>query len=180
MNDNFFQDTEYKLPTTSNYMNFKAPGEYTFRVLSSAIVGWQYFNRDNKPVRSKKVFEEVPDDIKPDGRINHFWAFVVWNYNDNKVQILELTQKTIMAPMKALIDNPKWGNPKNFDISVTRKGTGMNDTEYAVIPNPHSPLSDEIKSSYEAKRINLEALFENEDPFAPAKNSDGSLAPDKF
>jgi len=165
MND-FFPTDDYKLPTSSNYMTFKSPGDYTFRVLSSAIVGYQYFTKDNKPVRSKAVFDEMPDDIKQGGRVNHFWAFVVWNYEDEKVQVMELTQKTIMTPMQALIKNPKWGNPKEYDITITRKGTGMNDTEYAVMPNPHAKVSEGVVSTYNNKKVHLEALFDNGDPFS--------------
>lgn len=164
-NNDFFPTADYKIPTTSNYMKFATPGEYTFRVLSSAVVGWQYFNTENKPIRSRTVFDEMPDDLKKEGRINHFWAFLVWNYESKKVQILEITQKTIMSPMQALIKNPKWGNPKNYDITITRKGTGMQDTEYAVVPNPHTALDENIKEQAEKIKVNLDALFENLDPF---------------
>jgi len=167
MNNNendFFPTVDYKLPETSSYLKL-TEGEHNFRVLSSAIVGYQYFNDDNKPVRSETPFDETPG-IKKEGRVNHFWAFAVWNYNDKKVQIMEITQKTIMAPMNALIRNPKWGNPKNYDITITRKGTGMQDTEYTLVPNPHSPLDDDIAEEYMSKKINLKALFVGSDPFS--------------
>ena len=78
---------------------------------------------------------------------------------------MEVTQKTIMLPLKALIDNPKWGSPKKYDITITRKGTTKNDTEYAVMPNPATPVSDEIAEAYLNTKINLEILFTGEDPF---------------
>ena len=168
MTDNFFPTTDYKLPETSNYMKL-TEGEHTFRVLSSAIVGYMYFNNENKPIRSRTAFDEMPSDIKKDGRINHFWAFVVWNYESSRVQILELSQKTIQTQMKALIDNAKWGNPKSYDITITRKGTGMQDTEYAVMPNPHTSVSSEIVEKYAKAKINLDALFEGFDPFTVEK-----------
>ncbi len=162
MND--FIPADYKIPTTSNYLKL-TEGEHTFRALSSAIVGFEYFNTDNKPVRSETPFEEMPTDIKKGGRINPFWAFVVWNYDEKRLQILEITQKTIMTPLKALIDNPKWGSPKNYDISITRKGTGMQDTEYAVMPNPAEPVAQEIKDAFAKSNIDLNVLFVNGDPF---------------
>jgi hypothetical protein len=64
-----------------------------------------------------------------------------------------------------LIDNSKWGNPKGYDITITRKGTTMNDTEYSVMPNPHSEVSEEIKSGFEKLNVNLEALFTGDNPF---------------
>ena len=74
-----FLDDDYKIPTTSNYMRF-SEGDNTFRVLSSAIIGWEYWNTDNKPVRNPKTWNKVPEDIKTekDGsvRINHFWGLI--------------------------------------------------------------------------------------------------------
>lgn len=165
-NNDFFPTADYKVPVTSDYVKF-AEGDTTFRVLSSAIVGFEYFNTDNKPVRSEEMFDETPG-IKPGTRINHFWAFVVYNYEASRIQILEVTQKGIMTAMKALIDNPKWGSVFNYDITVTRKGTTMNDTEYTVMPNPATPLEESIKNQYEAKSINLEALYTGENPFSNA------------
>ena len=160
----FFPTEDYKIPETSNYMKL-TEGEHTFRVVSSAITGFEYFNKENKPIRSREPFEEVPNDIKKDGRINHFWAFIIWNYDAKRLQIMEITQKTIMTPLKALIDNPKWGSPKNYDITITRKGTTINDTEYAVMPNPHTELSDDITTEYMGSNIKLENLYNGKDPF---------------
>lgn len=167
----FFPEEDYKIPTTSNYMKF-VEGDNVFRVLSSAITGWEYWNTNNKPVRRKESWNGVPDDIKTDSdgtvRINHFWAFVVWNYNDKKVQILELTQKGIMKYMQSLIKNPVWGNPKGYDITVNRTGSGF-DTEYTCTANPPTELAKEIKDKYETMDINLEALYDGADPFSKTK-----------
>lgn len=163
--NNFFPSNDYKVPETSNYMKL-TEGSHTFRVLSSAIVGYEYFKSDNKPVRSRDIFDEIPDDMKKDGRISHFWAFVVYNYEAKRVQILEITQKTIMTPLKALIDNPKWGSPFSYDITITRKGTTKQDTEYTIMPNPSEPLSEEVQNAYiGGPKIDLEKLYKNEDPF---------------
>ena len=167
-NTNWFPTADYKVPTTSNYMKL-TEGEHTFRVMSSAIIGYEYFNAENKPIRSKEMFEETPTDMKKDGRVNHFWAFIIWNYNAKRLQIMEVTQKTIMTPLKALIDNPKWGSPLQYDITITRKGTGMQDTEYAVMPNPHSIVDPNITEALKKSKINLDALYEGLDPFSVDK-----------
>lgn len=165
MNNDFFPTDDYKVPVTSDYLNKFEQGDTTFRVMSSAIVGYVYFNKENKPIRQKEVFDSTPSDIKKDGSVKHFWAFVVWNYEAERIQILEIMQKSIMTGMKAIIDNPKWGNPKNYDITITRKGTTMNDTEYAIMPNPHTETSDEIRNAFLNKKVNLEALYDGGDPF---------------
>jgi hypothetical protein len=163
--NNFLPDS-YNIPETpSNYMRF-VEGANTFRILSSAIVGFEYFNLNNKPVRSKEAFEEMPQDIKQGGKIKPFWAFCIYNYDLKMVQILELTQKSIMTAIKATVDNPKWGNPRLYDFTITRSGEGL-DTEYVTQAEP--PIgepSDEIKEAFINKPINLSALFESGDPFA--------------
>jgi len=170
-NDSFFPDSDYQIPETSNYMRF-VEGDNKFRVLSSAIVGWEYWNTNNKPVRKPENWDVVPEDIKTekDGstRINHFWAFVVYNYNTKKIQILEVTQKGIMKYIKGLTKNIKWGNPKGYDITVNRTGSGF-DTEYTFIADPHSEIDPKIIERFEKTHINLDALFEGLDPFSVEK-----------
>lgn len=166
--DSFFPSENYAIPETSNYMNLKAEGAHKFRVLSSAIVGYEYFNNENKPIRSRTPFEETQG-IKKDGRVSHFWAFLVWNYDAKRIQILELAQKTIQTQMKAYIENPDWGNPKTYDITINRKGTTKNDTEYTVMPSPHKALDPEIQKQLENTKVDLSALYEGLDPFTVDK-----------
>lgn len=161
--DSFFPDSDYKMPETSNYMKFNE-GDNTFRVLSSAVIGFEYFRSDNKPVRMKTSPDVIPSDIKEGGAVKHFWAFIVYNYEAKRIQILELTQKGIMKTMQSYIKNPKWGNPRDYDFIVTRTGSGM-DTEYAITVNPKAPVDQSITDRFTKMKINLEALFTNEDPF---------------
>ena len=131
-----FLPEKYNIPdANSGYMKFKQ-GDNRFRVLSSAIVGWESWIDEGgkrKPLRWKmdvrKSVEEIGDDPK------HFWAFVVWNYDAEKVQVLELTQKGIMATIKNLTQDEDWGDPKEYDIVVNREGEGL-ETQYQVTPKP--------------------------------------------
>lgn len=161
-----FLPTDYKIPKApSDYMKFE-DGLNRIRILSSAIVGYEYFTKENKPVRQKDPFEEIPDDLKVGAKIKPFWAFVVWNYQENRIQILELTQKTIMTAIKSLVDNPKWGDPKMYDIAITKTGKEMMEVEYSTQGEP--PIgepSEEIKAAQAAKYVNLEALYLGLDPF---------------
>lgn len=105
-----------------------------------------------------KSADEVGDEHK------HFWAFAVWNYTDKKVQILEITQKTIMRSILALTKDEDWGDPKEYDIVVTRTGEDLN-TEYNVTPKPQKELDEGILRFYKDLNINLEALYDGADPF---------------
>ncbi|MFA6314946.1 MAG: hypothetical protein WC648_01070 [Candidatus Paceibacterota bacterium] len=167
MNETDFLPVDYKIPETSNYMKFQ-DGDNAFRILSSAITGSEYFKADNKPVRSKEPFDTIPDDIKKGGAVKTFWAFLVWNYEAKRIQILELTQKGIMKTIQSYTKNPKWGNPKEYDFIVTRTGSGM-DTEYAITVNPKFPLDEVVTAQYEKMSVDLNALYEGLDPFSVDK-----------
>ena len=159
-----FLPTGYEAPVSSGgYMKFQA-GDNLFRVLSSAIVGYEYWTTESKPIRSKVPFTEMPD-IKKDSKPKHFWAFIVWNYATKNVEILEITQSTIMSAITNLVADSDWGSPKEYDIKVSRSGEGI-ETEYSVSPKPHKAVDGDIQMAYADKKINLEALYEGANPFA--------------
>lgn len=127
-NNDDFLPKDYEVPSTSRYMKLEE-GDNMFRILGSAITGTEYWKtvaEARKPIRLK------PGEVVPVGELEenpktgeiempkHFWAFPVFNYGDKMVQILEITQKTIQKAIKGLIDNPKWGDPKGYDITVGR------------------------------------------------------------
>ena len=166
-----FLPDDYKVPAgTNNYMKFEQ-GENVFRVLSDAVTGWEWWTtemREGKEYRKpNRVSEEgaVPvEEYDEEQPPKHFWAFVVWNYADKRVQILEITQKTIQKAMRALSLSKGWGDPKGFDISVTKTGDKL-ETNYTIMPIPPASLDKEVAKRYAAMTIDLEKLFVGEDPF---------------
>ena len=164
-----FLPTDYKVPETGNYMKLRQ-GKNVFRALGDAVIGWEYWNRENKPVRSHEPLDEVPDDIKLDTNgiptmVKHFWAFPVWNYAAKRVQILEITQSTIQSDIEGLYNDEDWSDPKGYDISITRVGNDMQSTKYNTNPKPKSPIAPNIVEEYDKKSPNMEALFTGNDPF---------------
>ena len=168
-----FLDKDYKVPAgQNNYMKFQA-GENIFRMLNEGITGWEYWTDEvdekgkeiRKPNRVRNE-EGVPvSAVDADGRgCKHFWAMVVWNYQDKKIQVLEITQKGIQRAIHGLSRSKGWGNPKNYDISVTKTGERL-ETEYSVMPIPPKPVDKEILKKYKDTYIRLEALYEGENPF---------------
>lgn len=156
----------YKVPKSmsgGSYMKLQ-DGANKFRVLSPAITGYEFWTTDNKPVRVREYPKSMPANIRPDTKIKHFWAFTVWNYNEEAVQILELTQATIQNAINDLYVIAEWGDPMGYDIVITRKGEGL-DTEYSVSPIPHKPVRGDITQAYEKMTITLDALFDGGNPF---------------
>lgn len=163
-----FLPDDYDVPAgEGGYMKFEI-GENRFRILDKPILGHEYWNEDEegnrRPVRFR-LGEKIPvNELDEPEKGKHFWAMPVWNYAQERVQILEITQKGIQRTITALSKDNEWGSPLKYDILVVRKGEGLK-TEYETIPSPPKPVKDEIKEAYEEANINLEALFEGEDPF---------------
>jgi hypothetical protein len=103
MND--FLPKGYKTPEIqSNFMELEE-GKNAFRIFS---VDAGEGNR--KPIRVRTA-EEIPTSVKNatdnQSKAKQFWAFTVFNYKTNSIQVLELKQQTILRAIEALVNNAK-------------------------------------------------------------------------
>lgn len=158
-----FLPSDYKSPSSTNYYVKLQEGENRIRILTRPILGWEDWI-DGKPVRYE--FDKKPlhshDEKKP---LRHFWSFVVFNYNEERIQIMHVTQNTIRKSIEALCRDKDWGDPWNYDIKISKSGKMM-ETEYVINPVPHKPIDEYIVSCFRAEPCNLNAMFSNADPFA--------------
>ena len=185
---NTFLPGGYEAPQqSSRYLRFKKEGSYPIRILGDALLGWEDWTEDKKPVRTPYTgMDSAPKPINPKRPVKHFWAFPVWDYEDTPikndagevtgykgaVKILEVTQSTIHDTLYTLHCDKAWGNPQNYDIVIKRTGMEFNDTKYEVTPRPPTPLAEEIKKEFDTTYIDLQALMTNDDPFAEPKEVD--------
>ena len=160
----------------TKYLKFQE-GENSFRILSKAIIGYEYWideDKQRKPVRVKDI-EDIPDEFlnNKDNRkkAKYFWAFVIYNPTVKNIQILEIKQKKIMNGIMALDNSKAWGDPKAYNIVVTKTKTGPEDrdVEYSVMPEPKEKLENGIEQLYKDMEIDLEQLFSGGDPFKADK-----------
>ena len=171
-----FLPTTYEVPVKpSNYMKFQ-DGDNRFRILSSPILGYEWWvDQDGNPkAKGDKIVKgdkpvrvpmagPVPESAIETAR--HFWAMKVWNYQEKMVQILELTQASIQKPLKALARDEDWGSPVDkYDIVVNKTGEKL-DTEYQLTPKPAKKMDEAIKELCDNTPVNLNALYDGEDPF---------------
>lgn len=156
-----------------NYLNKFEEGTTRIRILSDPIIGSLYWvlgeGGKNSPRRLKESTEEleaVPAEALPDkygNYIKNFWAFAVYNYQEKKVQIMEIVQTTIQDQLYTLNEDPDWGDLKQYDIKINKiEGDRI---KYEVLPAPKTELSMEVANAYAETTPNLEALYEGEDPF---------------
>ncbi len=158
-----FLPTDYKPPrATGAYMKLE-DGENKIRILSQPILGWEDWD-NKKPVRFR--YENKPDrSLDPAKPVKHFWAFIVWNYSAEQIQIYQVNQATIRNSIQALCEDSDWGAPYFYDIKIVKKGEGK-DTEYLVNPLPHKPIAKHIEQAFKDRPIYLDALYDNLDPFS--------------
>jgi len=158
-----FLPQDYQAPKSAGFYMKLQDGENRIRILSNAIVGWEDWI-ENRPVRYR-MDQKPKTQNDPKKPIRHFWAFIVWNYNESKIQILQISQASIRKTLESLCQDADWGSPWLYDIKIIKSGA-LKDTEYMVNPLPHKPVSDQIREAFSKQPCYLEALFENADPFA--------------
>ena len=151
------------------------------------VEGWEYWidkdgnivprsakaGEGGKPIRIK--LNEL-EDQKPETRkeAKYFRAYKVWNYDAEAVQVLQLTQRSIIEPLITLSYDEDWGKVEKgeYDIVISRTGEGL-ETEYQVTPKPKKDFD---WSGKENTTVNLEALFAGENPFTTEGTDQGLVA----
>lgn len=153
------------LKTEKNYIKISklSDGEHKFRIVSRPIAGWIDW-LDKKPFRYRPS-EKPKDSFDPTKKVKFFWTLYVWDYQQEDLYIMEITQIGIIRALENYALNEDWGDLTTFDFKIKKEGSGM-DTEYTVIPVPHKPLSDKISKELSSKKVRLEALYEGKDPWS--------------
>lgn len=183
-----FLSEDYKEPITSNYLKLEE-GENVIRILGSfesgeGCMGMEYWKQNGekkKPIRYSKDLPAPLDDLEETDDYGNlkmptfFWAIPVYNVLGNKVQIFQITQKTIRTYILGLARNKKWGDPKEYNIVITKtKENGK--TSYSVTPEPKEKLDQTVLDQYKAMNINWAAYMKSEDPFKESQSHEVSSA----
>ena len=145
---------------------------------------WGSNNGTNKPFRflEEPTYEDViveMGDFEPrEGRggpgtvdVKFFIALPVFNYESGKVQVLQITQKSIIKELDQISQMEDYSELLEWDFTVSKKGSGLL-TEYTVRPVPRKKGSQEhIDAAWlEAKSegFDLNRLIEGANPFKAA------------
>jgi hypothetical protein len=146
-----------------------ADKDYKLRMVQPLIAGWiqwkdkkpYRYTQENKPLRSF-------DSAAP---LQQFWTMYVWDYQQEGLYILEITQKGLRIPFEKIATNPDFGDDIcSFDFIITRtvKGKtpeGHDINGYTIMPLVPKPLPQSIREALIDSPVRLEALFENGDPW---------------
>lgn len=173
-----FLPENYEQPASGGRYTKLDVGETRIRIISNSIVGWLGWTTDNKPLRdkSKELITRV-DNLKDSPR--HFWAFLVWNFKTEQIEIMEITQRSIQNAIMKLYKSDDWGDPKGYDITINKEGEGMK-TEYHIQGAPKSKFNAEkVKDAFASAPVNLQAILTGDDPFE-VTSDEADMLIDKF
>lgn len=164
MSTNNFLPEGFELPKASGGNYFK-PDEGTtkLRFLGKKIFGtvaWTEMHGTRKPIRYR-----LNEKVTMGEEAKTFFALEIWNYDQKKLQIWEITQRTIQEAILTYTNNPAWGDLTKYDIEVTKTGQKL-ETKYTITAVPPSDMPSEGAQASIEKDIDLEKLYTGEDPFA--------------
>jgi len=183
----YLPDNEIEDQRDSDWLNLDKNGTYRFRMMGVFgddhlfIEGWEAWedyvgdNGESKsrPHREKYVKgHAVPKELVEldrNGTPKYFWMFVVMH--EGKPKILEIRQKTIRRAILELArDEEDWGDPRGYDIAITRSGQ-MLDTKYVVIAKPPELPTQEMLDAVADAKIDLQVIWEGGQPFGALEDA---------
>lgn len=149
-------------------------GKIKIRMLSDFITGrcvWGDGPDGKRAVYRVKPGEPIPASKigvskfsgKPE-RIKQFIAAIAYNYESKQVEIFECDKAKLVSQIFALEASEDWGDSREYDITLSKTGTGT-DTTYSALPSNKAPMKEKVDFS----KVNLEALYtpNGGDPFNP-------------
>ncbi len=166
-----FLPVDYQVPNAvSKFTKIEKDKETRIRILSTPLIGWQYFS-NKKSIVKKLPFskEEIIDaDIDPftksPSEPQEFWAMKVYNYGTKQMEIFQTTKKAIKIWINTYNTDEDFGKPNLYDLKITKTGE-WKDTKYSIIAVPPKPVSDEVKEAFYNTYIDLSNMLIWEDPF---------------
>lgn len=160
----------------TNYLKFTEEKSYLFRILTPKTEVITYFLEfiEPEPKKFKKiVYKDNGDGISPVGMNTDptkqpklTWCMLIWNRDAQKVQIWEVTQKTIRSYLHSIVSGKIKNDWTKFDIQITKTGKEK-ETKYNFINGDNEDLTEEEKNQInkELSGIRLQAMEEGKDPF---------------
>ena len=124
----------------------------------------------------KERAEEVGAVLDGKEKANALYAFTVWNYNEDRIQVFEFSQKGIANPiMEFLTDEEGKKTPHLFDLKLKAiRGKERTDVTYIVLPVPGKRMKDKVNKEIDAAfsealeaGYDINALTDGGNPFSP-------------
>ncbi|RAT01395.1 phosphoesterase [Bacillus cereus] len=132
----------------------KANAEFMAKVFKAAD---EKGLKNGSPER-KKFLKANGYDKQPYGKLKNKYIIHVIDRADGQLKLLD-AGAGIFEELKKYAVNPEYGDLREYDVTITRKGTGWMDTEYSVTPaRSNTPRTPEEIKLYELKKVDLHEL----------------------
>lgn len=162
------------IPGAGSFFSFEE-GENEFRFLTDFTIAWQGWTVDGKSFL-RRPFEDggcsIDDsEVTSDGqyskgpRIDYCWIAKVLDFKDAQVKTITMTQKSVMKMIEGWEKNPRGGDVKNWDVSVSKKKEG-GFTKYNFQAFPQKTLSAKEAKAIADANLSIEDLFDDKSPAA--------------
>lgn len=103
---------------------------------------------DGKSYKLRFIGEPYVYETEYKGNPSIRFALTVYYQAENKAKIVMLP-KTAVGQIYDLIENPDWGDPEDYDITVIKTGQEK-ETKYSIAPSPKKPLEKDKKAEVES------------------------------
>lgn len=165
-----FFPTNFELPKSTNkFLRKFEEGTTKIKFLQTPVLGWvsKVYNEADKkakPTVDYWKYEQTPK--QPNPQANLFLGCIVYNFEANSIQYLELTTKSLINSLIELENNGY--ELLETDIVVKREGTTKENTKYSLVPTPKAtPISTEIEQSLKDLAPDLNRVFVSDgNPFS--------------
>ena len=142
------------------------------RVVGEGITGYVAWTEAKKPLRWEVLPDVLPENIRQDDNgdrsAKFFLTGIVWDYDNEIFRVMELTQKKLISDMYKYMADEDYGDPSNYDIIITRTGSGL-ETKYDLLPKPPTSFADKAPEAVKIFKTlgwDLRKLYEGKHPWA--------------
>ena len=174
--DPLILDSDYEPPPQrSRYLHLNKMEPSTsvrFQVLTPTSIGWEWWTEDAGKYKPNRVETPITDLAeapipayakvgKDRNRPKHIWANVVYNYDENCLQILSVHQSTVQSGLRNTAK--EWGSPTDVDYTFVITAPAKDQRAYSVQGVPANALPADAKR--QAALVDLGVLFDGGDPW---------------
>lgn len=170
-----FYDAKFKVTTQKDQFLKLKEGANKVRFLPDHLVCYEIFvevldekqQKKIKPLRKTEPFtaEELSQLVLKDKKEKAKLTLIqlVYDYSGDDFKFLSMNQNSLLNALKEYSQNPDYGNPANYDITISKKGQNL-ETVYTFMPSPPKPLDKVITKRSKNLNFDLTKLLNNEYP----------------
>ena len=155
---------DFELPSSWNDYFKIDEGKHRIRLLEWPIMNYEVWNEEEvdwKVKRVKTTYDITDQSASKIKGAKLVWTVLIYNYDDSQIQVWTISQRSIIQNLLDVneeVDDLSW-----LDLTIKRKGKGMNDTTYTIIPGIPKPFDNtEVLKEIEDKPL-LERITNDDD-----------------